>query len=206
MNAVQNNIYINDDYFLKNPTWGREDSLWKAKEINKLIKRNKLHPDSIIEVGCGFGEILVHLSELNEQVKILKGYDISPRAITEAKKNETDRVKFYNSDFTEESLASAGLILVIDVIEHVPDYLGFLKKIREKGKDFIFHIPLDLSCRTIFKPNVILQQRRDVGHLHYFTREHVGWILHECGFIIKDWQYTLSETDRNKAFTIKLKI
>ncbi|MGH2564849.1 MAG: class I SAM-dependent methyltransferase [Ginsengibacter sp.] len=203
MNAVQNNIYVNGDYLDRNPTWGKEDSLWKAKEIHKIIQRNQLHPDSIIEVGCGFGEILIHLSKLCKEVSSIKGYDISPQAIAEAQKHTTDRVLFYNTDFAKENNTSFGLILVIDVIEHIPDYLEFLKSIAGKGKDFIFHIPLDISCRTILKPHVLLQQRNDVGHLHYFTRDHVEWILSDMGFVIKDWHYTLSETDRNKAHTIK---
>lgn len=203
MNAVQNNIYVNGAYLLKNPTWGKEDSLWKAKEIYKLINRNQIMPASIVEVGCGFGEILLQLSELIPHTGIFKGYDISPQAISEAKKNETNRVQFYHTDFLNENSDVPDLVLIIDVIEHIPDYIGFLTRICAKGKNFIFHIPLDLSCRTVFKPHVLLQQRQDVGHLHYFTREHVEWILADCGFVIKDWSYTFSETDRNKARSLK---
>lgn len=203
MNAVQDNIYVRGDYLQKNPTWGVEESHWKAAAIDKLIKRNNINPYSIIEVGCGFGQILVHLETLNRQVLVFKGYDISPQAIEKAKKSSTEKISFHLADFTDEPGEERGLILVIDVLEHVQDYLAFLKKIRTKGKDFIFHIPLDLSCRTIFKPHVILQQRSDVGHLHYFTREHVEWILRDTGFKIMDWFYTYSETDRNKPGSVK---
>lgn len=203
MNAVQDNIYINGEYFSKNPGWGREDSLWKAAAIDKLIKKNKLNPKGIIEIGCGFGEILVHLANLNKQVATFTGYDISPQAIAEAKKRETDHIHFSLADFAEDNEQEEDLVLIIDVLEHVPDYLNFLKKVRIKGKNFIFHIPLDISCRTIFKPHVILQQRKEAGHLHYFTREHAEWILRDAGFSIEDWFYTFSETDRNKPHSVK---
>ncbi|MCZ2458733.1 MAG: class I SAM-dependent methyltransferase [Chitinophagales bacterium] len=203
MNAVQNNIYASGEYLSKNPTWGTEDSRWKAEAINKLIRKNNIHPSTVAEIGCGYGDILIHLAVLNSDIKNLYGYDISPQAIAEAKKRETEHIKFFNADFPNENTSLFDLVLMIDVAEHVPDYLGFLKKLRDTGKEFIFHIPLDLSCRTIFKPHVILQQRNDVGHLHYFTREHVEWILKDCGYVIKDRFYTLSETDRNKARSFK---
>lgn len=203
MNQARDNIYISGEYLQKNPTWGREDSEWKAKEILKLIKKNNLSPDSVVEAGCGFGEILICLAEMDKDISVLKGYDISPQAIAEAQKNTTERVKFFHADFTAEKNASADIVLVVDVIEHLENYFDFLKKISTQGNNFIFHIPLDLSCRTIFKSHVLLQQRKDVGHLHYFTREHVEWILADSGFIIKDWHYTLSETDRRRSHKIK---
>ncbi|MCC7401858.1 MAG: class I SAM-dependent methyltransferase [Chitinophagaceae bacterium] len=206
MSAVPNNIYISGEYLSKNPTWGSEDSLWKAKAIRELINRNNLNPGSVTEIGCGFGEILVHLSNMDDHIEHFYGYDISPQAIAEAKKHETGRVQFFNAEFPDETTTVPDLVLMIDVMEHVPGYIDFMKRIREIGNEFIFHIPLDLSCRTIFKPHVILQQRNDVGHLHYFTREHVEWLLNDCGFAIKDWFYTLSETDRSKARSFKLRI
>lgn len=198
MNAVQENIYTNGEYLEKNPTWDRADSKWKAAVIDALMKKNGLAPQTVIEVGCGFGEILVQLSLLNSSIKKIKGFDISPQAIAEAKKSESDKVSFYNEDFTTILVEEKGLVLVIDVVEHVQDYLEFLKKIRERGDEFIFHIPLDLSCRTIIKSHILLQQREDVGHIHYFTFEHVKWILKDCGYTMVDWVYTFPDIDRKK--------
>ena len=54
----------------------------------------------------------------------------------------------------------------------------------------VFHIPLDLACRTILKSHVLMQQRNAVGHIHYFTREMVQWALKDKGYTISDWMYT----------------
>ncbi len=200
------NIYTNGEYLRKNPTWGSEDSEWKAIEINRLIKKNNLLPESVAEVGCGFGKVLFYLSTRNELIKELKGFDISPQAIAAAQKLKTKKVNFFLEDFTETETGNYDLVLVIDVIEHLENYFDLLEKIRSKSNYFIFHIPLDLSCRTLLKPHVVLQQRNDVGHLHYFSKEHIEWILKDTGYKIVDWVYTFPAIDRGKASNIKSKL
>lgn len=203
MDTSGKNIYTNGTYQQKNPGWFKEDSAWKAMAVYALIKRNRLTPASVTEVGCGMGEILLQLAELIKEVKSFTGYDIAPFAIEAARKKETNRVRFYLGDFEEAMQTPTDLLLVIDVIEHIPDYYGFLQKLRNKSTHFIFHVPLDLSCRTLLKPPVIRQQRKDVGHLHYFSKEHILWILEDNGFTIVDAEYTFSETDRNTPRSFK---
>ncbi len=203
MDTSSENIYTNGTYQYKNPGWFREDSAWKAKAINELITKNRLRPANITEVGCGVGEILLQLAELVKEADSFTGYDIAPFAIEAARKKETDRVHFYLGDFGEAMKTPTDLLLVIDVIEHIPDYYSFLQKLRSKSTHFIFHVPLDLSCRTLLKPQVIWQQRKDAGHLHYFSKEHVLWMLNDNGFTIVDVEYTFSETDRNTPRSFK---
>ena len=89
--------------------------------------------------------------------------------------------------------------MIIDVVEHVDDFYEFLRRLKTKGRNFVFHVPLDLSCRTIMKPHVLLQQRQSVGHIHYFTKEIVEWALKDTGFEIIDWVYTKPIVDIDSA-------
>ena len=57
-------IYQDGTYLAKNSTWHEEDSPYKAKWINKLIKKNSLDPNTICEIGCGSGQILDELSDV----------------------------------------------------------------------------------------------------------------------------------------------
>jgi len=196
-------MYTDGSYLSKNPSWHSEDSKWKAEEINKMIKRNKLAPVSVADAGCGAGQVLLHLSELNPGITELRGFDISPQAIEMARKSENPKVKFYQADIANEITGTFSLILVIDVIEHLNDYAAFLHRISTKAEQFIFHIPLDLSFRTIMKPHILLQQRNDVGHIHYFSKEQVEWIMKDAGFSITDRFYTLPEIDREKPASFK---
>lgn len=206
MSNKEKNIYTDGSYLAKNPSWHSEDSFWKAEEIDKMIKRNNLAPTSVADIGSGTGQVLVYIAKLNPEIAELKGFDISPQATEIAKHSENDKIKFCLADYAEEVPGSFDLVLVIDVIEHLNDYSAFLRKIIAKGQHFIFHVPLDLSCRTLLKPHVLLQQRNDVGHLHYFSKEHVEWMLKDAGFIIIDWFYTLPENNRKKPAGIKNRI
>src|SRR5688500_14419262 len=189
-NTKQHNIYTDGNYQEKNPTWHVEDSPWKANHILNILKRNNLQPKSVCEVGCGAGEILIQLyNQMPEYVQFY-GYEISPQGFDLCKGRENNRVKFYLKDLVLENEAYFDVLLVIDVFEHVEDYLGFLKKINIKSKYKIFHIPLDLSLQRVLRINSILTAREQLGHIHYFTKETALAALEDTGYKIIDYFYT----------------
>jgi len=203
MKVSSNDIYVNGEYFNNNPDWDIADARWKTDVITDLLKKNKVSPKQVIEVGCGAGENLVELQKKNSGIEKLTGYDISPQAINLAAKKTTDKISFFNEDITLKENVQTDLMLGIDVVEHVDDYYGFLRKLKNKSSWFVFHIPLDLSCRTVMKPHVMLQQRESVGHVHYYTKEMVEWALQDTGYEIIDWVYTKPVVDVKPADSVK---
>jgi len=183
-------IYVeeNSKYLKANPTWHVEDSPWKAKQISKMLKRNSIELKSIAEVGCGVGEILNQLYQVMPNDVNFIGYDISFDAISLAKSRENERLRFKQENFLETNY-KYDLLLMIDVFEHVDDYLGFLKSCKNKSKYTIFHIPLDIDVLGILR-NVPIKTRKSVGHLHYFTKHTALATLADCGYEILDSFYT----------------
>ncbi len=206
MKVSSNDLYVNGEYFKNNPDWDIADAKWKVDVIFNLLKKNNIAPKAVIEVGCGAGENLVELLKRDGSIEKLSGYDISPQALALANKRSSDKINFYNEDLTTKENVTADLVLVIDVVEHVDDYYGFLRKLKSKSKYFVFHIPLDLSCRTVMKPHVMLQQRQSVGHIHYYTKEMVQWALKDTGYDVIDWVYTKPVVDVEPAGSIKRSI
>jgi len=49
---------------------------------------------------------------------------------------------------------------------------------------------LDLSSLTVLRERPLLESRRQVGHIHYFTKGLALSLLDECGFQVIDWRYT----------------
>ena len=188
-------IYIDGTYFNNNPDWGIKDSAWKAQLILQLLNKNNISPQEITEIGCGVGGILESLSKNIKKNISYFGYDISPHAIDLARKRSAENLKFFKKDIINENNFHTDVLLMIDVIEHVDDYYGFLEKLKLKSNYFIFHIPLDLACRMILKPHILLQQRQTVGHIHYFSKEMVLWFLEDKGYKVIDWFYTKPITD-----------
>ncbi|XIA64851.1 class I SAM-dependent methyltransferase [Bradyrhizobium sp. TZ2] len=197
-------MYESDLYFEKNPTWHEEDAPWKTDHIEKMIKRNKVVHDSICEIGCGTGEILLTLEKAFPTAS-LSGYEISPQAFSRASHKETSRTKFYLKDLLSERDLQFDLVLAIDVIEHVEDYISFIKKLRTLGTFKILHIPLDLSVQSILRSWPILELRRNVGHIHYFFKQTALATLEDCGYTIVDHCYTASRLELpNQALTSRI--
>jgi Methyltransferase domain len=182
-------IYEDGTYLATNLSWHEEDSPWKAKNIDKIIRKNSLNPRTICEIGCGAGEILNQLSNLNVDREFF-GYEISPQAFELCSKKVKANLTFRLADLLEDDIAHFDIVMAIDVFEHVEDYFEFLRKLKEKAEYKIFHIPLDLSVQTVFRSYPIINGRKSVGHIHYFTKETALETLKDTGYSIMDYFYT----------------
>ena len=91
------------------------------------------------------------------------------------------------------------------MIEHVEDYISFIKSLKTFGTLKIFHIPLDLSAQSLLRAWPISELRRNVGHIHYFFKQSALETLEDCGYEIVDHCYTASRLELpNQAFTSRL--
>jgi len=181
--------YANGAYAKQNPMWHSEDSPWKARQIVRLIDQNNLQVRTVCEVGCGAGEVLRQLQLSSSTDREFWGYEVSPDAYQICLKKANPRLHFRLGDVITEDV-SFDLLLLIDVVEHVPDYMGFLRSVRAKGRYTILHIPLDISVQSVLRVAPILKSRAEVGHLHYFTKETALGTVKDCGYEVLDWFFT----------------
>jgi len=179
-------IYIDGRYLEDNPHWHSGDSPWKADQIHDLLVACNLQPATVYEVGCGAGVILGELATKLPTTQFI-GYDISPQAIELCKNVSNSRVKFVQGDLLAIQQSPPDLTICADVFEHIPDHLGFLKKLCRTQKLLVFHIPLDRSLVSFLFPSILRRTREVVGHLHFFNESTAKSTLEECGFqIIED--------------------
>ena len=183
-------MYLSGEYFEKHPTWGVEDSLWKAENIIRTLEQNGIQPRTICEVGCGAGEILYQLQCKMNPENEFYGYDISPQAIELCRNRSNERLHFELQDILQENNVFFDLILLMDVIEHVEDYFSFLRGLKTKSTYKLFHIPLNLSVQAIIRPDALPRVRKICGHIHYFTKELALQVLKELEYEILEWSYT----------------
>jgi hypothetical protein len=85
--------------------------------------------------------------------------------------------------------------LMIDVIEHVEDCFAMLRAVQGKGKLKIFHIPLDLSAQTVLREVPLIKWRRELGHLHFFTKSLALMTLKKADYEIIDHFYTKTDIE-----------
>ena len=188
--SVVRDIYTNGTYLRHYTTWHEEDSPWKSEQIVKLMKRNHLKPSTICEVGCGAGEILRQLSNrLDKDIQFV-GYEISPQAFDICKRKSMKNLIFFQKDLLEDRETVYDIVMAIDVVEHVEDCWGFLRRLRSRGRYKIFHIPLDLSVQSVLRASRLTKASQTAGHIHYFTQETALATLEDTGYTIRDYFYT----------------
>jgi SAM-dependent methyltransferase len=172
--------YQDGAYLAETGDWHEEDAAWKARHVQAMIAQAGLQPQRIADIGCGSGGVLVQLQAMLPPGTDFTGYEIAEPAYRLAQPRANAHLSFANGSALEAQ-AHYDLALAMDVFEHVPDYLGFLSRLRCKADRFIFHVPLDLSVRALLR-DVPMQRRRSVGHLHYFTTATARATLEESGY------------------------
>ena len=184
--------YLSGEYIKKNHSYHIEDSQFKWKNFLNILKSshfNFKNIESIVEIGCGSGQILVEANKSNffNSESVFKGYDINPDAIDLAKKNSL-KISFFNQDFINLENQKGDLIIAADVFEHVQDKYNFLTKLKDKGNFFLFNIPLEISLLSMVrKKNIFRHSYDNVGHLHFYTKRTALLTLENIGFKILNY-------------------
>lgn len=192
------NIYTSNEYFKENPDWHWEDAPYKAREIAKVLDECEVSFSSAVDVGCGVGRVISILAK-KYPVSRFKGYDISPGAIEIANREfRSGNVEYFCADFFSES-GAFDLVLCLDVIEHVPDYIGFLGRLRKKGNLFVFHVPLEMNALHILS-NRNIHKKRVGGHLHFFSRATFLSALADAGYEVVRDKYTFGSIFQPHSF------
>jgi tRNA G46 methylase TrmB len=105
---------LDGTYRQNNPTWDVKDSAEKARQVLGFMDENRLQPKTVIEVGCGAGQILVELARYLPDASF-KGFEVSPQAICKPKESERVTLELR---CLEDAPESADVLLVMDVFEH----------------------------------------------------------------------------------------
>jgi SAM-dependent methyltransferase len=162
-----------------------------------MIRKHSLDVRTVCEIGCGAGGILASLQEQMDRSTEFVGFEISPQAHEMAKKFCRDNLSFRLGDgFDSEELFD--LVLAMDVVEHVEDCFGFLRKLKHKGNYKILHIPLDLHCSAILRDHLVYAWR-NTGHIHSFSLSTALEALKFTGYDIVDYFLTRAALERGRV-------
>lgn len=180
-------IYLDGTYLAHNKGWHQEDSPYKAKLVSAAIRRAALTFGSCADVGCGAGLVTELLSGEYPQSSFT-GFDLS----NDAMRFWTQRASRANLQYRNMDIGASGtkfdLVLCLDVFEHIEDYRGFLRSLRNTGRNFIFNIPMDMNVIKLLTSGIRLA-REEVGHLHYFNSYSAIRTLLDTGYRLADVYY-----------------
>jgi 2-polyprenyl-3-methyl-5-hydroxy-6-metoxy-1,4-benzoquinol methylase len=111
--------------------------LYRRGVILDVVRRVASRPDApLIEVGCGVGTVSTYLNEHGYRVDYA---DVHQEALNRARRRarerlgeRADRHRFLRLDIAQQALpAEYEGALLLDVLEHLPDDLGALRRLRQ---------------------------------------------------------------------------
>lgn len=187
--------YTSGDYLEKNPTFHVERAEFKSGNVLKMLAMHEISPRQVCDVGCGAGEVLRLLVERLQPPEQCHGYELSPDGFRLCQERRQSGLQFFNSNLFETDQIY-DLVLCLDVFEHVDDPLAFLRSLKRHGRQFVFHIPLDLNAQSVLRGSPLLHVRNKLGHLHYYTKGTALATLRDGGYDIDDSFYTPASLHR----------
>lgn len=180
--------YVDGRYQAEHSDWHEEDAPWKAAQVYAMIVDHGLTPRSICDIGCGTAGVLANLATHLQPDVQLVGLEPAEGAVGLAG-DRRGRIDIRTID-ARECRDRFDLALMLDVFEHIEDYLGFLRAVQALAGNFIFNIPLDMSVQTVLRMSPLLTVREVTGHLHYFSEETALATLADTGFEVVDRRLT----------------
>ena len=152
--------------------------LLRSWHIHKALRRwnaaHKSNKTNILDAGSGFGQYTYHIARLSQNYNIT-GVDVKEEQIADCnnffgKIGLGDRVKFEEADLTKYSQKNKfGLILSVDVMEHIEDdravFSNFYESLVDGGM-LLISTPSDLGGSDA-------DEHDHDGTVHGFIDEHV---------------------------------
>ena len=184
--------YAAGTYF-EDPLRHNSDAKFKAECFLKLLRKSKeklgaMGVRSYIDVGCGSGEVVRLIADSLRkdgfQLETVKGYDVSPHV----RGLHADAIDYVHGDYSESD-DYADLVTLFDVLEHVVDPIGFLKRIATRSRIVGLHLPLDYSVSNAMRDK-FQSLLEDPGHRLFLDTTLALNLLTLSGLRIVAYDYT----------------
>lgn len=174
--------YTDGTYAAAHPDWHADDAPHKARAVLDLLAALGWAPATVIDVGCGTGDVLGHLVQAWQaqgRTVHAEGWDIAAAPL----RTPPPGVTLHRGDACQQA-EPAELVLCLDVVEHQADDVAFLRRLRRLGPRVLLRVPLELSVLDVLRPHRMLDARHTYGHLHAYTRATALARIQQAGFTV----------------------
>lgn len=177
MKPPPHNAHYEGSYDERMLEWRRLGAIDKSENIVSLLGARASEINSVLDVGCGTGAVLVELGKLLSADKLVGVDVVDPVAHAdphvaqcdiELVRNQTADLPFADDSFD--------LVFASHVLEHVEDQRGFLKELKRVARKYIYiEVPCELNLRT--NPSSLQHTLTAVGHINCFTPDSLAVML-----------------------------
>lgn len=137
---------------------------------------------SLLEIGSATGELTAAFPVADGGLRV--GVDISARNVDTARARFPD-VRFEVGDFRTLCLPRADVVVLSDVLEHVPDDAAFLAQAASLGERVLLNLPLEdnwLNCGRAYGAQDVS------GHLRAYSLADGLALIRRAGLHVTRWR------------------
>ena len=155
----------------------------KADHVATLVRRLPEPPRTVADVGCGDGVLLTLLARRGVGER-RHGFEISERAVAIATgRPEIERVVRFDGAALPVPDGAYDVGVLSHVLEHVPEPAPLLAEVARVCRAVVIEVPLE-DNRSASRP-AAERGRREIGHLHRFSRAAVHELVGEAGLRVE---------------------
>lgn len=179
------------EYIQKNPDLHNSDADHKIDSIQKLLNSTSFHFNSIIDVACGSGKVLLEITNRYKAKRVL-GIDISRKMIEKAKSKDNKKIIDWSiANVFDLPPNDFELVLAIDILEHVENDLAFLKQIKRLGRFIVVKTPIEKNIMNSFVKlitfGLVDEQKHtedQYGHIHHYSQKELYYLIERANLKI----------------------
>jgi len=149
---------------------------------------DNISPDNkVLDIGCGNGALAYDLAG---KAKLVVGIDIVLENILKAKtKYNRSNIKYIVGDVTKDLNGERfDVIILSNVLEHINDRIGFLKKISTLADKYLIRVPMfDRDWLPLYKKELDVEWRLDKTHFIEYTEDSFKQEMAIAGYKINNY-------------------
>ena len=165
----------------------------RLTNYHKFFIDNVEPNDTVLDIGCGKGELTFDLAK---KAKNVVGVDFNEKSINLSKnKFSAFNIKYFLGDVTKDLPDQKFDVLVLsNVLEHIENRIEFLNKIKKLGNKILIRVPMiNRDWITLYKKELGLEWRLNRGHFTEYTLESFKKEIEQAGLFIQDYSVQFGE-------------
>ena len=165
----------------------------RLMDYHRFFVNNVSPGDSVLDIGCGNGFLSYDVAGKAAKVTAI---DLNQSNIEFASKNfRKDNIEYLCGDATSTDFKGKfDVIILSNLLEHLEDREGFLKKVRQLSPRFLVRVPVaDRDWLVYYKRELGVEYRLDLTHHVEYTLESFRQELEKAGLKLSETSVQFGE-------------
>lgn len=141
--------------------------------------------DTVLDIGCGGGHLAYDVAQTAKQVI---GIDISRHYLAASQRyTNQSNLSFVHGDVTTYQFqTNFNVVILSNVLEHIADRVGLLKKIKPLAPKLLIRVPMiDRDWLVLLKQELGVEHRLDPTHTIEYTESIFRRELAQANLVVK---------------------